>query len=51
MPSNSDNTQMPLIYVKVKEIIINIDPLFFKWLIYVPESTIEKRRGISKYAN
>lgn len=51
MPSYSDATQMPLICVKVKETVINIDPLFFKWLIYIPESTIEKRHNTSMYVN
>lgn len=32
---------MPLIYIKVEEISINIDPLFFEWLSYVPEPTKE----------
>lgn len=28
---------MPLLFIKTVEIAINIDPLFFEWLVYAPD--------------
>lgn len=35
--STNDVTQTTLLFVKTADTAINIDPLFFEWLVYVPE--------------
>lgn len=33
---------VPLIYLKIGQLDINFDPLFFEWLYYMPKENIKK---------
>ncbi|XP_050421986.1 intermembrane lipid transfer protein VPS13B-like isoform X2 [Adelges cooleyi] len=36
-PFEKDTTAIPLVFLKVGQLDMNFDPLFFDWLVYVPE--------------
>lgn len=46
LPSEIDIKGMPLIYFKVGQLDMNLDPMLFDWLVYVPD--INKQKEIKK---
>lgn len=46
LPSEIDVKEMPLIYFKVGQLDMNLDPMLFDWLVYIPD--INKQKEIKK---
>lgn len=45
-PSEVDVNETPLIYLKIGQLDMNLDPMLFEWLVYVPK--VNKQKEIKK---
>lgn len=45
-PSETDVNETPLIYFKIGQLDMNLDPMLFEWLVYVPK--VNKQKELKK---
>jgi len=45
-PSGIDVNETPLIYLKIGQLDMNLDPMLFEWLVYIPK--VNKQKEIKK---
>lgn len=45
-PSDIDVNETPLVYLKIGQLDMNLDPMLFEWLVYIPK--VNKQKEIKK---
>jgi len=45
-PSEIDVNETPLMYIKIGQLDMNLDPILFEWLVYIPR--VNKQKEVKK---